>query len=861
MEQTATASPQAERSVRLVSAPHPAGLRRRAPRAARWVLARSLTIAAGAAAAIPVIVSTVNAARSGWEPAADRAIIVTRAWDVFTSHTPLVGQYSEASGITGYALHSPGPMLYWLLAIPARFGGPVSLEVTMGVVNALAILAIVALARRRGGLVLMFATAAAIALMCQSLPAETFHDMWNPSAGLFPFLLLIFLCWSVACGDHRLLPAVALVASYVAQVHLMYVLPTLGLLVVACCGLATERLAFAAPAWRARARALRAAWSGRGRRDRDVGSPVLLPPMQGGAVPAAITAPADIAATRPAPPARRGRPGGSPRRVAAPTSLLFAALLVGLLGRFAAQLTFVGGARAAQRPRRRATTRVAAMPSRAPVAAPARAAVAAVGPLPAAGAPPAAVVPLPAAGPPPAAVVPWPATAPAPEAVVPALAAVVPALAAVVPAPDTAPAPGAPAPELPPAPAPPLALRIVPPPGTAAVAPRPLVERHPPVEPGRRRSSVVVWLVVAVLIGLVCWTPPIVDQLADHPGNLGLIAQTATRAEPTVGAAVGWRAVVRSVGVRPWWLYVPGSRWDRKLDVRAVPSTLARDSTIAILAALALAGLLGLLRRRRDLTAAALIAFVLCAALAVNAAETPTIPVMAATLGYTLWWGSLLGMWTWLVLAWSAWLAAVWLARPLVRHLHRRLAARRPHVPSWAPAAAAVPAVVLALGGTAAIGKTVAATEQPDEHQQEYRPIAAIAAQLDALIPAGQTIDLTSGRLDWATMPIKPAVRYFLVRHGDRVLAKGSDARLGSWYDLGRRPYGWVVNVSDGRRAPSSGFTLAVRVHYVDGWGPETLSVWTARRRPSAVGLRERQREARRRARLRRERARERARR
>ena len=33
----------------------------------------------------------------------------------------------------------------------------------------------------------MFATAVGIALMCQSLPTEAMHDIWNPAAGLFPF--------------------------------------------------------------------------------------------------------------------------------------------------------------------------------------------------------------------------------------------------------------------------------------------------------------------------------------------------------------------------------------------------------------------------------------------------------------------------------------------------------------------------------------------------------------------------------------------------------------------------------------------------------------------------------------------------
>ena len=89
----------------------------------------------------------------------------------------------------------------------------------------------------------MAMTAFAIALMCQSLASETFHDVWNPSAGLFGFTLLIFLCWSVACGEYRLLPLTVLVASFAVQAHLTYLPPTVALLAIALGGLAAGRIA------------------------------------------------------------------------------------------------------------------------------------------------------------------------------------------------------------------------------------------------------------------------------------------------------------------------------------------------------------------------------------------------------------------------------------------------------------------------------------------------------------------------------------------------------------------------------------------------------------------------------------------
>src|SRR5512140_529431 len=99
-----------------------------------------LVLATGLLAALPVISSTIKALNAGWVPAGDDGIIATRGWDVLSSHTPLVGQYSEAGLVVhGQVMHSPGPMLYWLLALPARYGSVGSLAVTMCVLNTLAI--------------------------------------------------------------------------------------------------------------------------------------------------------------------------------------------------------------------------------------------------------------------------------------------------------------------------------------------------------------------------------------------------------------------------------------------------------------------------------------------------------------------------------------------------------------------------------------------------------------------------------------------------------------------------------------------------------------------------------------------------
>ena len=197
-----------------------------------------LTLAVGLCASAPVIAAAVRALHEGWQPVADRGIIATRAYDVFSSHAPLVGQYSFASKVTGELTYSLGPMLYWLLAPAAHVGAPGSFVLTMAVFNVACVLGAVALARRRGGVWLMVAAAVGIGLMCRSIAANNFYDIWNPSAGLFPLLALIFACWSLACGEYRLAPVTALLGSFLLQCEAGFIPPSLAALAVGLGGLA-----------------------------------------------------------------------------------------------------------------------------------------------------------------------------------------------------------------------------------------------------------------------------------------------------------------------------------------------------------------------------------------------------------------------------------------------------------------------------------------------------------------------------------------------------------------------------------------------------------------------------------------------
>jgi hypothetical protein len=535
-----------------------------------------LALALGVCAAGPVIAATIHALIDGWLPAGDQANIATRAYDVFTSRSSLVGLHSDASAAINQPVYSLGPMLFWLLALPARFASPGWMTLTMGLVNTAAIIGVVVLARRLGGRALMFIAAVALVLMARSLAPEVLHDVWNPSAGLFPFTLLIFLCWSLACGEYRLLPLIVLVASFVVQCQLAFVPPCLGLLAVGLAGLAVSL--------------------------------------------------------------RRSEPGSN-----------------------------------AERPRT-----------------------------------------------------------------------------------------------------------------------------------GRGLWR---WAIAALVVAAACWTPPLIDQLEGKPGNLTNVVKAATVNTPKLGATVGWHAVVRAVGVPPWWLRNPASPWDRKFEVRRSSSALATVSAVLILMALMGVAAIGFLRRRAEIWAGALIALALCAGLFAVAEATPTKRVLAETLGYTMWWGSPAGMFVWVLLAWAgvSVLSGLTLARTRI------------------PALASTAGVV----GVAAVAAAVSLAERSDYHLPEYGPLAKLYAGLHEGVPARRTVMLV-GYLGNRTFRFKMAARFAMVRRGIRPLSPGIDVRLGSWYELDHHRYDCAVYVQDSSKRPAPRATAVARLRFEDGTGSYPVTAWVA---------------------------------
>ena len=172
-----------------------------------WLWAGLLT----GALTVPVLWVTLS---RHYTNGSDWASIEMRTRDVFSAHPPVVGAYSRM----GWS--HPGPLLFYLLAVPYRLFGQDARAMQLGaiLINVVVIALIVWLLSRRGRAPLAVGSVAVAATMW-GLPADSLGDTWNATLAVLPFFLTIVACWSCVCGD-RAAPIVGAGAYAVAaQAH------------------------------------------------------------------------------------------------------------------------------------------------------------------------------------------------------------------------------------------------------------------------------------------------------------------------------------------------------------------------------------------------------------------------------------------------------------------------------------------------------------------------------------------------------------------------------------------------------------------------------------------------------------------
>jgi hypothetical protein len=218
--------------------------------ATRWpVIPRSLTtvcrLATHLAAWIPFAIGAIRSAQQGSPVIADGAAIALRSWDVLTPYGPLIGQATQLRN----GAFDPGPLQYWLLAIPVHIDPQAG--VVWGAALWCMVAASVAIEAARsafgpfGGLA---ASGITIGIVVWQ-PLIAAQPYWNPWLGVIFFLATLAAGLAVVSGRRGWWPVLTLTASVAAQAHLMFALASAALVLVALIAGLTDTIRARAGYW------------------------------------------------------------------------------------------------------------------------------------------------------------------------------------------------------------------------------------------------------------------------------------------------------------------------------------------------------------------------------------------------------------------------------------------------------------------------------------------------------------------------------------------------------------------------------------------------------------------------------------
>ena len=192
---------------------------------ARWVWWGGLVLVL-----VPFVVSAARllfGVGDDYLPVQDHSVIEMFVRDVGHKQV-LVGLYSRADW------SHPGPAQFYALAPFYWLTGGASVGLGVGAlaINAASVAGCAAIAQRRGGTPVLLATLVGCALVTRTLGADILSDPWNTYMPVLPYLLLLFLTWSMLCGDLWALPVATVVASFTAQTHVGFMALSLPLVIV-----------------------------------------------------------------------------------------------------------------------------------------------------------------------------------------------------------------------------------------------------------------------------------------------------------------------------------------------------------------------------------------------------------------------------------------------------------------------------------------------------------------------------------------------------------------------------------------------------------------------------------------------------
>ncbi|MEI8337420.1 MAG: hypothetical protein WCG37_11220, partial [Actinomycetes bacterium] len=173
---------------------------------------------------VPLVISVVVLAQRRWFPAnLDFAWTEFRVRDVGGPQSPLIGLPGRIGTMVRQGSH-PGPISFYLLAPLYRLLGSSTWALRASAVglNFAGLIAVLLIARRRGGALIFLGVFAAEALLIRFLGASILTMPWNPYMPVIWWMVFLLAAWSVLLDDLPMLLVLAVAGAFCVQTHISY---------------------------------------------------------------------------------------------------------------------------------------------------------------------------------------------------------------------------------------------------------------------------------------------------------------------------------------------------------------------------------------------------------------------------------------------------------------------------------------------------------------------------------------------------------------------------------------------------------------------------------------------------------------
>ena len=253
-----------------------------------------------------------------------------------------------------------------------------------------------------------------------------------------------------------------------------------------------------------------------------------------------------------------------------------------------------------------------------------------------------------------------------------------------------------------------------------------------------RRRRISWWLPTGILIGVVCWTAPLVQQFTSRPGNLTLLLQSQGHTGPATGIAFGLRALAASVGPHPIW-------WGRgQVSMINIFAMIADANShpawmgVAVLVGLGLCAVIAWVTTRRDLAALAIVVLVISLAWVWTLASLPTSQLL--TFSYIDPGSWPVGMAVLLIAGYSLGELAIAADRRLRQRRTGPDGRHQFRVPGWMAAVPVAVALSVITADSALVVHASAANTGPTEGWPAMSQVRVVTERIERAVPPGRLV-------------------------------------------------------------------------------------------------------------------------